>query len=450
LKTRSKSSLIDSLRQLKPEPRRQFIYNELTAEQAHALLYDWEAWARPEQLPPAGDWMTWLIVAGRGWGKNRTAAETIRHFIEAGETRKMLLVSKNPQDAREDMIEEERSGILAIMPPSLQPDWQPGNKRLVWPDGTLAHVRTGAKPDNIRGGGYDLVWMDELAAWDYPRKTYDNIQFACRQSDPRQIITTTPKPILIMEELKEQAKESSDVVFTTGTTWENVDNLSDKFMNTVVARYRNTRMGRQELEAEILTDNPDALWDHEIIKYKPKEELIKNGHLINFERVAVGVDPATTNKTESDETGIVVAGRRGDQFYLLDDLSGRYSPHGWASKAIKAFHTYQADRIVAEKNQGGDMVKTTIQDMERVPVKLVNASRGKDVRAEPISAIYERGRAYHLDDPEDKDKFEELERQYTTWVPGENSPDRLDAAVWALTFLKPKSGGYSGGSPGSH
>lgn len=454
MKTQSKSSLIDSLRRLKPEPRRQFIFNELTNRQAHALLYDWEAWARPEQLLPKGEWMTWLIVAGRGWGKNRTAAEAVRKFIEQDRVRKMMLVSKNPLDAREDMIEEERSGLLAVLPPEHQPDWQPGNKKLVWPDGKIAHVRTGAKPDLIRGGGYDLVWMDEIAAWDYPRETYDNIQFACRQGETREIITTTPKPIPLMEELKERGQENDSVVLTTGTTWENVDNLSERFMENVVDRYRNTRLGRQELEAEVLTEEPDALWDHKIIQYKPKKELIKSGQLINFSRVAVAVDPATTNNTESDETGIIVAGKRGKNkggtYYVLDDLSGRYSPHGWASKAIKAYHTYQADRIVAEKNQGGDMVKTTIQDLEQVPVKLVNATRGKDTRAEPIASIYEQGRAYHLDDPEDRDKFEQLERQYTRWVPGEASPDRLDAAVWALTYLKPSAGGYTGGSPGTH
>lgn len=451
MKTQKKSSMIDSLRELPQSEREDFIKQDLTSAEAYRLLYDWQEWARPDQLPPPGDWFTWLIMTGRGWGKNRTAAETIRMFVEQGEAHKMLFVSKNPQDVREDMIEEERSGILAVFPPKIRPDWQPGNKRLVWPDGTLAHVRTGAKPDNIRGSGYDLVWMDEIAAWDYPRETYQQVQMACRRGNPREIITTTPQPIPIIEELLEKAQSDDhpQVVMTTGTTWENEVNLSDRFMRNVVDEYRNTRLGKQELEAQVLTSEPNALWSHKIIQYVARDKIIKDGQLLNFDKVCVSIDPATTSKSTSDETGIIVSGKKNGAYFVIDDYSGKYTPHGWASTAIKAYHTYMADRIVAEKNQGGDMVKTTIQDMENVPVKLVHASRGKKTRAEPIASIYEQGKVYHVDDPNEPDLFEELERQYTRWVPGDDSPDRLDSAVWGLTWLKGGTKKYRGGSPGN-
>lgn len=448
-KVSSKSSLIDSLKELPAEELNDFILNEFSEGQAYELLYDsWEAWARDKQLPPPGDWATWLILAGRGWGKNRTAVEYLRAAVEEDRARKLLLVSKNPQDAREDMIEEERSGILALSRPDYMPEWQPYNRRLVWPDGKIAHIRTGAKPQNIRGGGYDLIWMDEIAAWDYPQRTYDNIQFACRRGDPREIITTTPKPLKLLEQIKESAEEKpDDVVLTEGITHENRRNLSDKFFRKVIEPYEGTRLGKQEIHAQILTETPGALWNHKIIQYIDREEVIKDGVPINFDKVCVGVDPATTNKASSDETGIIVAGKRGKIYVVLADYSGKYSPHGWASTAVKAYHTWYADKIVAEANQGGDMVKTMIKDVESdIPFQKTHGARGKSPRAEPIASLYEQGKVYHVKNMDDPEEFEELERQYTTWEPGADSPDRLDAAVWALRWLKGDLKKYTGGS----
>lgn len=447
MKESNKSSLIDSLRELPAETRRDFIIDEFSSEQAYTLLYDWPAWAREKQLPPPGDWATWLIVAGRGWGKNRTAAEYVRSAVEKDRAEKLLLVSKNPTDAREDMIEEPRSGLLALSTPGYTPRWEPGNKRLVWPDGKLGHVRTGAKPQNIRGGGYDLIWMDEIAAWDYPQKTYDNIQFACRRGDPREVITTTPKPIKLLEGLIEDSEERSDIVLTKGTTWENKENLSDKFFEKILDRYEGTRLGKQEIEAKLLKSTPGALWSHNIIKYIDRDEVLRDGVPLNFDKICVAVDPATTNKASSDETGIIVAGKRGKIYVVLAEYSGKYSPHGWASTAVKAYYTWYADRIVAEENQGGDMVKTMIKDTDSdIPFQKTHGSRGKSPRAEPIAGLYEQGKVFHVKNSEDPEEFEELERQYTTWEPGNDSPDRLDAAVWGLRWLKGDIKKYTGGA----
>jgi len=256
-------------------------------------------------------------------------------------------------------------------------------------DDQVAHIRTGAKPDNIRGGGYDLIWMDELSAWDYPERTYEQVQFTARRGNPREIITMTPKPIQIVQDLVDKSEDSSSVMLTTGSTYDNRANLSDKFFDTIVKDYEGTRIGRQELHAEILTDVPGALWSRDIIQF---------GEAPDLERVVVAIDPATSNKDKSDETGIMVAGKKGDQFYVLGDYSCKASPQGWASKAVKAYHEYKADKVLAETNQGGDMVESTVKEVDNVPFKQVRASRGKQVRAEPIAALYEQERVYHTED----------------------------------------------------
>ncbi|MFB6290131.1 MAG: terminase large subunit domain-containing protein [Candidatus Bipolaricaulia bacterium] len=407
------------------------ILNSASVEQkirSHQQI--WEIEARDEQLPPDTDWQTWLIIAGRGWGKNRTAAEAIRFRVERGKTEKMLLISKNPTDAREDMVEDPDSGLLSVCSPHYEPTYEPGNKRVIWPDGQVAHIRTGAKPDNIRGGGYDLIWMDELSAWQYPKKTYEQAQFTARRGDPKEIITMTPKPLPIVTDLVEKSKESEKIHLTTGSTYDNKANLSEDFFETVVKDYEGTRLGKQELKAQILTDTPGALWDQDHFKYMDEEpgEVKKR-----CDRVVVAIDPATSNRTESDETGIIVAGKLDDQFYVLDDYSCKASPQGWASKAITAYDVYGANHVIAETNQGGDMVESTVQEVERVPFKQVHASRGKHARAEPIAALYEQGRVHHVN------RFEELEEQLCGWQPGDDSPDRLDALVWALSELKEKN-----------
>ena len=396
----------------------------ITEEQAIAAVErrPWLGWRRTEQMPPHGDWRTWLILAGRGWGKTRTGAEWVIDRIEDGAER-IALIGPTAADARDVMVEGE-SGILAIAPRDLDANYEPSKRRITFASGAICTTFSADEPDRLRGPQHDFAWADELAAWRYP-EAWDQLQFGLRLgTDPKVIVTTTPRPTKEIRTLV--AAETTAV--TRGSTFDNADNLAPAFLERILAKYEGTRLGRQELYAEILDDVPGALWTRAMLEAAvtgcPKP--VPDG-----ERLVVAIDPAITSGEDSDETGIVVAQRTGREAVVLADLTCRLSPDGWARRAVEAYHEHKADRIVAEANQGGDMVKTVLRTVDpNVPVKLVHATRGKRVRAEPVAALYEQGRVFHAA------VFAELEDQLVTWTPDSpTSPDRLDALVWALTDL---------------
>lgn len=399
----------------------------LTDAEAEEALYDWPLWARPNQLAPAGDWSTWLLLAGRGFGKTRTGAEFVRAEVDAGRASRVALVAPTAADARDVMVEGE-SGILAISPPWNRPLYEPSKRRLTWPNGAQATLYSADEPDRLRGPQQDLAWADELAAWRYP-ETWDMLMFGLRLGRrPRVAVTTTPKPTRLIRDLI----ASPTTAITRGSTFDNHANLAPAFLDVIVRKYEGTRLGRQELYAEVLDDTPGALWTRAMI-----EAAQAPGAFPDMKRVVVAIDPAVTSGEQSDETGIIVAGLGVDGIaYVLADRTCRLSPDGWASRAVIAYDDFDADRIIAEVNNGGDLVEATIRTVRRnIPYKKVHASRGKRVRAEPIAALYEQGRVKHAPG------LHALEDQMVTFVPdgAEGSPDRVDALVWALTELSPSA-----------
>lgn len=395
----------------------------LSEEEAQALLYSWEFWARPEQLTPAGDWNVWLILAGRGWGKTRTGAEDVKAFGLNHPNSRIAVVAPTYGDARDTCIEGE-SGLLRLLPHDAIRLWNRSLGELELTNGARYKLFSADQPERLRGPQHHRAWCDELAAWRYAQETWDMLMFGLRLGTrPQAVCTTTPKPVRLLRELLERL----DVYVTRGSTFDNSRNLAGPALDQLKARYLSTRIGRQELYAEILDDTPGALWKRDAL------EAARVTHAPDaLARVVVAVDPAITATEGSDETGIVAAGvgaSNGDG-YILRDASLRGSPLQWARVAVGLYHDLHADRIIAEANQGGDMVKTTIQTIDRnVPVTLVHATRGKLTRAEPVAALYEQGRVHHVG------AFPDLEDQMATWTQGDASPDRLDALVWALTDL---------------
>jgi phage terminase large subunit-like protein len=432
------------------EDREQFL-GQLSPDEALAILYDWHTWARPNQLqpqtPPEGvPWYVWMLLGGRGMGKTKTGAETLREWAEAtqkGEPERFAIIGQTAADVRDVMLQGE-SGILTISPPWFMPTYEASRRRLMWPNGTFAILFSGDSPDQLRGPQFHKAWVDELAKYLYPQETWDNLEFGLRLgSNPQAIVTTTPRPIPIIKSMV----EDEQVHVTRGSSYENISNLAPSFIRRVIRKYEGTRVGRQELHAEVLTDMPGALWTYEMI------EKCRVTRIPEMVRIVVAVDPAVSASEDSDETGIVVCGFGVDGLgYVLRDYSGRYSPEAWAQKAIDAYYDYTADRIVAEVNNGGDLVETVIRSKDsRVSYKDVHASRGKIRRAEPIAALYERGMVRH------HGQFAAMEDQMTTYNPAEAqtpterrrtkmlSPDRMDAMVWGFTELMLKD--QDDGSP---
>lgn len=392
----------------------------LTDAEAAELEHVWEFWARPTQMLPAGAWTTWVILAGRGFGKTRTGAEATRWAVERGGYRRLTLAGPTAADVRDVMVEGE-SGLMAVSHP--RPVYEPSKSRITWPNGAIAALRSADEPDRFRGLQSDWVWADELAAWRYP-DAWAQIQLGHRLGDnPRAIVTTTPRPTQIIRELV----ASSSSVVTRGSTYDNRANLAQKFIETIVARYEGTRLGRQEVYAEILTDTPGALWTRSMLDAAGAKSPPR------MRRIVVALDPAVTSDEKSDETGIVVAGiDDAGLAWVLEDASGVYTPTEWAAKAARLYSDYQADRVIAEVNNGGDLVETVLRTVApNVAYRGVRASKGKRSRAEPVAALYEQGRVRHVGN------LAKLEDQLCTWsaTTGEDSPDRLDALVWALTEL---------------
>lgn len=403
---------------------------ELTDEEAINLQYDWHWWARANQTSPTNiGWFIWLLLAGRGFGKSRTGAEFIREKVEAGYRGKIHLIGATSADVRDVMIEGE-AGILGISPPWNYPEYKPSKRRITWPNGATATLFSAEEPERLRGPQCGLIWADEIGAWKY-KDAWDQAMFGLRiGKSPQAVVTTTPRPTKLMKEIM----STTGCVATKGTTYENRLNLSDAFFSSVITKYEGTRLGRQELMAELLEDTPGALWTLDLIDDARVnyEEFAK----VDLVRVAVAIDPAVSSQKTSNETGIVAAGIDAQNHgYVLADGSGIYTPLGWANRAINIYEQVEAGRIVAEVNNGGDLVEANLRSVDMsIPYKKVHASRGKRARAEPIAAFYEQGRVHHVG------SFPGLEDQMTTWdsTDGSDSPDRVDALVWCLTHLMMK------------
>lgn len=389
---------------------------------------EWRDIARPEQLPPDGRWLTWAFIAGRGAGKTRSAAEWVNEKAQENPGCRIALVGRTPADVRDVMIEGD-SGILTIAPGDSKPVYQSTKRRLTWPNGSTAYAYSAEVPAQLRGPQHHFAWCDEPAAWTDARKgdtldtAWNNLMLGLRLGQsPRCVATTTPKPVALIRTILDRGS----TVVTRGTTYDNLANLAPSFREEVLGTYEGTRIGRQELLGELLEDVEGALWtlamiDADRVKSYP-----------DLSRIVVAVDPSGGSGPNNDEQGIVIAGLGVDaEVYILADRSCRLSPHGWASRAIGAYREFDADRIVAEVNYGGEMVASTIGQVDAaVPVKVISASRGKVQRAEPVAAAYEKHRVHHVG------PLAQLEDQMTTWTPQDGtSPDRLDALVWAVTEL---------------
>lgn len=404
---------------------------------AMAAYCSWMDSARLKQLPPEGDWNIWLILAGRGWGKTRTGAQDIVSYAMRNAGTICAVVAPTLGDLRRTCIEGP-SGVISCLPKECisgetKSGWNSQTGEITLWNGSKIIGFSADTPDRLRGPQYHRVWCDELAAWRY-EEAFDQLLFGLRLGDrPQMVITTTPRPTRMIKGLVSRVDQ--DVVMTSGSTFENVDNLAQSALTTFRERYEGTRLGRQELYAEVLTDIEGALWTFDMID---QARIEANQELPEMAEIVVGVDPAVTANENSDETGIVVACRDSEQnFYVIDDRSGVMSPEAWARTAIDCYHEYEADRIVCEVNQGGDLVTKLIKDIDSmIPVRAVRATRGKMLRAEPIAALYEQGRAFHLG------AFSQLEDQMTSFdgKSGKKSPDRLDALVWAITELSESSG----------
>jgi phage terminase large subunit-like protein len=400
---------------------------EIAAQAAWAKPLTWRDIAREEQLPPEGSWLTWAFIAGRGAGKTRSASEWVHEHATATPGVRIALVGRTPADVRDVMIEGE-SGILAVAGDE-KPDYQSTKRRLTWPNGSTAHTYSAEVPAQLRGPQHHFAWCDEPASWTDARKgdvldtAWNNLMLGLRLGiAPQCVFTTTPKPNSLVRTVLARAS----TVVTRGSTYDNLGNLAPSFREQVLATYEGTRIGRQELLGELLEDVEGALWSITMLD----EDRVET--VPDMRRIVVAVDPSGGSGPNSDEQGIVVAGAGVDGgLYVLADRSCKLSPHGWASRAVAAYHEFAADRIVAEKNYGGDMVESTIRQVDaNASVKVITASRGKAQRAEPVAALYEQHRVHHVG------AMPKLEDQMTTWTPLDGtSPDRLDALVWAVTEL---------------
>ena len=415
---------IESMSGLPQHVRRKVLAGimDLRGEAADAALHMWPLWARDSQVAPPGDWSVWLLMAGRGFGKTRTGAEWVRARVESGASGRIALVARTPADVRDVMIEGD-SGLLSVCPPGNRPKYEPTKRRLTWPNGAFALAFSSHEPDQLRGPQFDAAWCDELASWEYPRETWDNLAFGLRLgTSPQCVVTTTPRPIELLRELVDR----DDVHVTHGSTYENRRFLASSFIRQIERRYQGTDTGRQEIFAELLEEAEGALWRRDWISHAENAP--------DLSRIVVAIDPAMSSRPDSAETGIIVAGTDDDlRGYVLQDGSGRMSPNEWARRAIDLYDCYAASRIIGERNNGGDLVGTvlrTASDGRTLPIRLVTASVGKYARAEPVAALYQQGRVLHVG------SFPQLEDQLCTWEPGSStSPDRMDALVWALSDL---------------
>jgi phage terminase large subunit-like protein len=411
--------------------------NAVPVEDHQRLQYEWGVWARPEQLPPEGDWTFWLLLAGRGFGKTKTGAEWVRAVAEKHPGCLIALIARTAADVRTTMLEGP-SGLLSVSPPWFMPHHEASKCKLTWPNGSVALHFSAEEPKGLRGPQFNFAWCDELAAW--PTRAdedgepgipgaWSQLQYGLRMphAKPRVLITTTPRPVRIVRELINDQQS----VVVRGSTFDNEDNLAPDFVARMRLKHSSTRFGRQELYAEILDDVPGALWTRDILDRTRVQSAPE------LRRVVVAVDPSGGHSEDNDEQGIVVAGLGIDAHgYTLADRTCRLSPDGWGRRVIEAYQEFKADRIVFEANYGGEMCEHVIRTAAKavgvkVATKAVKATRGKVVRAEPVAALFEQGRAHHVGN------FDALEDEQCQFTPlgYDGSPNRIDAEVWAYTDL---------------
>jgi phage terminase large subunit-like protein len=418
--------------QFKSLPRSEFdkYIAQLSDDEAETVLHDWDFWARPNQLIPPGDWTNWLVLAGRGWGKTKTGSETVRRWVK--DCPLVNLVGPTAADVRDVMVQGIGVGaaIMEVCRADERPVYEKSNRRLVWPNGAISLLFSAEEPERLRGPQHKKLWADELAAWKYPNEAWEQIDFGLRLgANPQTVITTTPKPTKLIKYLA----KSPETFLTGGSTYDNRANLAPKFFNKIITKYEGTRLGRQELNAELLEDRPGALWtlagiDKDRVKHCPP-----------LVRIVIAVDPAVTSGEDSAEWGIVAAGQGPSpagvdwppHYYVFKDLSLKASPEQAALVIVGAYQAHKADRIVAEVNNGGDLVEAILRTKSlEFAYSAVHASRGKLTRAEPIAALYEQHRVHHVG------AFPILEDQQADYVPFvSKSPDRMDALVWGLSDL---------------
>lgn len=432
----SAKRLHDALRILSEAGLASTFLARLSPTEVEAMLTDWPLQARPDQLPPEGTWTVWLVLGGRGAGKTRTGAEWVRANVfgrdGAGPAAgRIALVGETYTDVREVMIEGV-SGLLAIHPRAERPAWSPSRRRLEWPNGAVAQAFSAEDPEGLRGPQFEIAWTDEIAKWRYGEATWDMLQFGLRLgARPRQVVTTTPRPVPLLKRLL----AAPATAVTRARTSDNAANLAPAFLDHVVGRYLGTRLGRQELDGELVEDRPDALWTRDQL------EAVRITDLPDLARIVVAVDPPASARRTSDACGLVAAGldREGRAVVVADATVRGVRPEIWARRAVQLYHERKADRMVAEVNQGGDMVAAVIREVDpTVALEMVRATRGKWVRAEPVAALYAQGRVRHLG------AFRDLEDEMCDFgldgLSTGRSPDRLDALVWALTALLLQAG----------
>lgn len=399
------------------------------------MSHDWELLARDDQIDvalPMDDWRIWLLMGGRGSGKTRAGAEWIRAQVADHNCRHIALVAPSLSDAREVMLSGE-SGLLNIGFPSERPKFISSRRRLEWPNGAVGHIYSAEDPDSLRGPQFDAAWADEFCAWNYPHDTLSNLRLALRLgTQTRLVVTTTPRPIPALNALIKQPK----IVISRARTYDNAANLAPSFIEAMEASYAGTQLGRQELDGDLIVDYAGALWTRKLI------EMRRVAAAPELSRIIIAIDPPASSGPKADRCGLIVAGMAGTgratSAYILHDGSVQgLSPEGWARRAVSLYHEWEADSLLAEVNQGGDMVKTILQQCDpNVPVISVHARRGKTARAEPVAALYEQGRVFHCG------RFDALEDEMALMGSQamKHSPDRVDALVWAVheLILKPK------------
>jgi phage terminase large subunit-like protein len=423
-----------------PRAERLKYVRTLPRDVALRALYTWRHWARPKQLGPSVAFVVWLILAGRGFGKTRTGAETVRKWVDehpdGARPLRIGIIAETAGDARDTLVEGE-SGIMSVSPPWARPLYEPSKRRLTWVRRgrvvAIGIIRQGAEPEGLRGQNFDKAWVDELAKYKYPEETWSNLELALRLGvDPQVIVTTTPRPIPIIREILADPQ----TIVTRGSTFENAANLAPSFMRRMTRKYEGTRLGLQELYAQLLDDIPGALWTRKLLeetRIRPNAQ----GKIIipEMTRIVVAVDPSGSANEESDEAGIICAGVGVDgDGYVWDDRSGIMSPLEWGKTSVDLYRDNLADLLVGETNYGGDMVETVIRTVDlNVNFKKVTASRGKHVRAEPVASLYEQRRVHHVGFlPQLEDELVMFTRK---GYEGGSSPNRGDANVFALTEL---------------
>lgn len=426
-----------------PKAAAEFFLTQFPGEDIARIPYIWEIHARPKQLPPKGRWLYWFIKCGRRWGKTRAGAEFIVGEVQAGRATKVCIISETAHDARAVMVEGP-SGILGVSPPWFRPDYEPAKRLLTWPNGATGKLFSGEAPDQIRGFGFDAGWADEPAKWKHFKEAWSNMLLACAEN-LRIVITTTPRPIPKLIALLKRAQKEIDagvpaedrkVRVTEGALHENMDNLSQSAVDEIMLQYGDTRLGRQEIYGEMLTDNPYALWHQDWISQNRVDVCP------TCEIIVVGVDPNASNNEDSDQMGIVVVGlAQNGHHYILGDFTMRGTVGERGKAVARAYNNFGADVIVYEANKGGDWVGAAMATA--VPysrIEAVHASRGKLTRAQPIGLLHEQGKSHFVG------TFPELEDELCDWQPGNDSPDRMDALVWAETYLIGYAGAPGGGS----